>query len=163
MNTDEIADHVRDAMRRTASGIAVLATDGPAGLAGVTISTLCSLSLEPPSVIACVHRNSRAVAAVLKNGVFSANILGEGQADVAAAFAGLDPAFQDNRFAAGIWDVADGLPRLTGAVASFACRLADTHRFGSHVILIGEIYAVTASDAPPLIYSDRAFRTLSAA
>lgn len=158
-----MADHVRDAMRRTASGVAVLATDGPGGLAGVTISTLCSLSLEPPSVIACVHRNSRAIAAVLENGVFSANILSEEQSDVAAAFAGLDPDYEDNRFAAGVWTDADGVPRLAGSVVSFACRLADTHRFGSHVILIGEIYAVTTKDVPPLIYSDRAFRSLTAA
>lgn len=163
MTADPIADHVRAAMRRTASGVTVLATDGPAGLAGVTISTLCSLSLEPPSVIACVHRDSRAIPAVLENGVFSANILSEEQSGVAAVFAGLDPAYREDRFAAGVWENADGLPHLAGAVASFACRLADTHRFGSHVILIGEIYAVTASEASPLIYSDRAFRTLSAA
>jgi flavin reductase (DIM6/NTAB) family NADH-FMN oxidoreductase RutF len=163
MYMQPLADRVRAAMRRTASSVAVLATDGPAGRAGVTISTLCSLSLEPPSVIACVHRDSRALGPVLANGAFSANILAEGQSDVATAFAGLDPHYRDNRFAAGSWHVADGLPRLEGAVASFACRIAVTHEFGTHLILIGEIEDVRETDNPPLIYADRTFQRLTAA
>ena len=163
MNADTLAETVRHAMRRTASGVAVLATDGPGGLAGVTVSTLCSLSLEPPSVIACVHAESRALPPVLENGAFSANILAEGQEAIAAAFAGFLPEHRENRFGAGEWSHANGLPRLEGAVASFACRLADHHRFGTHSILIGEIFDVAATDAAPLIYADRTFRSLSAA
>jgi flavin reductase (DIM6/NTAB) family NADH-FMN oxidoreductase RutF len=74
MDAQQLTDRVRDAMRRTASGVAVLATDGPGGLAGLTVSTLCSLSLEPPSVIACIHGDSRTVQPVLANAVFSASI-----------------------------------------------------------------------------------------
>jgi len=158
-----LAERVRAAMRRTASGVTVLATDGPGGRSGVTISTLCSLSLEPPSVIACLHRDSRTIAPVVTNGVFSANILAEGQSDIAAVFAGLDPAYQNDRFAIGVWHVADSVPRLQGAVASFACRLAARHEFGTHVILIGEIYAVAATGRAPLIYADRVFQSLPAA
>jgi flavin reductase (DIM6/NTAB) family NADH-FMN oxidoreductase RutF len=163
MDRDRLAETVRSAMRRTASGVAVLATDGPSGRAGMTVSTLCSLSLEPPSVIVCVHGESRALRSVLANGAFSANILAEGQEAIASAFAGLVPDFEPNRFGAGNWLSDGGLPRLEGAVASFACRLADSHSFGTHLILIGEIFDVAATENAPLIYADRSFRTLTAA
>jgi flavin reductase (DIM6/NTAB) family NADH-FMN oxidoreductase RutF len=163
MDAATLAENVRSAMRRTASGVAVLATDGPGGLAGVTISTLCSLSLEPPSVIACVHRDSRAIPPVLANGLFSANILSEGQEHVASAFAGFIPEHKDDRFGAGHWVTANGVPRLEGSVASFLCHLADRHAFGTHVILIGRIFDVTASANLPLIYADRSFHNLTPA
>ena len=162
MTSQTLADAVRSAMRCTASGVAVLATAGPGGRAGVTVSTLCSLSLEPPSVIACVHKDSRTLRAVQENGVFSANILAEGQEAVAGAFAGQLTAHEE-RFATGDWADLDGLPRLEGAVASFACRLADSHSFGTHVILIGEIFDVAFTGNAPLIYAARSFHSLTAA
>jgi flavin reductase (DIM6/NTAB) family NADH-FMN oxidoreductase RutF len=163
MDATMLAETVREAMRRTASGVAVLATDGPGGLAGLTVSTLCSLSLEPPSVIACVHQDSRALPPVLRNGAFSANILAQGQENVASAFSGILPEQRDDRFAVGEWVTAGGIPRLEGTVASFLCHLADRHGFGTHVILIGRIFDVTSSAKSPLIYADRAFRSLTAA
>ena len=98
MTGTPIAERFREAMRRTASGVAVLTTDGEAGRAGVTISTLCSLSMEPPSVIACVHQDSSALEALLANRVFAANALTDDQSRVAHAFAGQIPELRDDRF-----------------------------------------------------------------
>jgi flavin reductase (DIM6/NTAB) family NADH-FMN oxidoreductase RutF len=157
-----IAERFRDAMRRTASGVAVLTTDGAAGRAGVTISTLCSLSMEPPSVIACVHQDNRALEIVLANGVFAANALTDGQSRVASAFAGQIPELRDNRFGAGTWRrLATGAPILDGALASFDCRMAEAFRFGTHRILVGEVVEVAARAGGPLVFSDRNFRQLA--
>lgn len=68
-------DDFREAMRLTALGVAVLTTDGEAGRAGVTVSTFQSFSMEPPSVLACIHCESRNLEAILKNGIFAANVL----------------------------------------------------------------------------------------
>lgn len=164
MIADPIAHKFRDAMRRTASGVAVIATDGPAGRYGVTVSTLCSLSMEPPSVIACVHRNSGALPRILENGVFAANVLAEHQARVAETFAGQIAELRDDRFASGRWALLKtGAPVLEGALASFDCRVATTVDFGSHRIIIGEVVEIAVAETAPLIYSDRAFRQLAAA
>jgi cob(II)yrinic acid a,c-diamide reductase len=157
-----IADRFRDAMRRTASGVAILTTDGPAGRAGVTISTLCSLSMEPPSVIACVHQGNRALETVLANGVFAANALTDGQSRVARAFAGQIPELRGNRFGAGTWGaLATGAPVLNGALASFDCRIAEAFTFGTHRILVGEVVEVIDRAGGPLVFSDRSFRQLA--
>ena len=157
-----IADRFREAMRRTASGVAILTTDGSAGRAGVTISTLCSLSMEPPSVIACVHQGNRALETVLANGVFAANALSTDQTLVARAFAGQILELRDNRFGAGSWRaLATGAPILDGALASFDCRIAEAFRFGTHRILVGEVVEVADRAGGPLVFSDRNFRQLA--
>jgi flavin reductase (DIM6/NTAB) family NADH-FMN oxidoreductase RutF len=154
----------RDAMRLTASGVAVVTSDGAAGRTGVTVSSLCSLSMEPPSVVFCVHRESRSLATLLKNGVFVANILSEAQERVANSFAGLIPELRDDRFAAGAWtNLTTGAPALDEALCNFDCRVASVFDFGSHRILTGEVIGVRTRAANPLVFSDRAFRRLAAA
>jgi flavin reductase (DIM6/NTAB) family NADH-FMN oxidoreductase RutF len=161
--TQGLADRFRDTMRRTASGVAVLTTDGAAGRAGVTVSTLCSLSMEPPSVIACVHRDNRTLDIILRNGFFAANVLAGDQEHVAKAFAGLIPELRDDRFASGAWlTAATGAPLLQGSLASFDCRTASTHDFGTHRILIGEVVDLVSSDGDPLLFADRSFHRLAA-
>lgn len=161
--THGLADRFRDTMRRTASGVAVITTDGIAGRAGVTVSTFCSLSMEPPSVIACVHRDNHALDIILKNGAFAANVLAGHQERVAKAFAGMIAELRDDRFASGDWQTATtGAPLLTGALASFDCRTAAISDFGTHRILIGQVVDLVSSDGDPLLFADRSFHRLAA-
>ncbi|QRG07495.1 flavin reductase [Xanthobacter dioxanivorans] len=156
----------RKAMRRMAAGVAVITTDGPAGRAGITVSSLASLCMEPPSVILCIHEKSAALAVIERNGVFVANVLAHHQSLVADAFAGQVPRFRDDKFASAEWHAAaSGAPVLAGALMSFDCRLAAHHAYGTHRIVVGEVHAVhgVESDAEPLLYANRAYRRLSAA
>jgi len=157
-------DRFREAMRLTASGVAVVATEGPAGRAGLTVSTLCSLSMEPPSVVLCVHRDARALPGLLANGVFSANVLSQDQSRVADAFAGMVPELRDDKFGAGKWTaLVTGSPVLEGAVCAFDCRLAEVFEFGSHRILVGQVLDLLAEPRSPLMFSGRGYRQLAAA
>lgn len=154
----------RQAMGRTASGVTVVTSDGKFGKVGVTVSSLCSLSLEPPSVLFCLHRESRNLSALLDNGVFAANILAQGQQRIADSFAGLIPELREDRFAAGKWDtLATGSPALRGALCRFDCRLAGVFDFGSHRIITGEVIALETHADDPLVYSDRGYRRLQVA
>ena len=160
----DLADRFRETMRRTASGVAILTTDGAAGRAGITVSTLCSLSMEPPSVVACVHRDNRALDTILANGVFAANVLAEDQEIVAKAFAGMIAEMREDRFASGRWQqLATSAPVLQGALAAFDCKIASTFDFGTHRILIGEVVEVASTNGDPLLFADRNFRRLLAA
>ncbi|MGY3604146.1 MULTISPECIES: flavin reductase family protein [unclassified Bradyrhizobium] len=157
-------DEFRAAMRTTASGVAVVTTDGEAGRAGVTVSSLCSLSMEPPSVVFSVHRDNRGLALLLANGVFVANVLSDAQERVANSFAGLIPELRDNRFLAGEWsELLTGAPALDGALCNFDCRVASLFDFGSHRIVTGEVLSVRKQAARPLLFCDRTFRRLAAA
>ncbi|QIB34990.1 flavin reductase family protein [Ancylobacter pratisalsi] len=163
MNTIDPA-HFRQAMGRTASGVTVVTSDGEHGRVGVTVSSLCSLSMEPPSVLFCLHRGSRSLPVLLGNGVFAANILAQGQQRVADSFAGLIPELRDDRFAAGTWDhLHTGAPLLQGALCRFDCRIASVFEFGTHSIIAGEVMALETHGIDPLVYSDRSYRRLHAA
>ena len=155
-----LVDRFRSAMRRTAAGVAIVTTHGPAGRGGITVSSFSSLSLEPPSVIVCIRRESATLERILANGVFAANVLAEDQAGLAEAFA--SPATpHDRRFALGQWnDAAPGGPILTGAVACIDCKVADIFDYGSHRILIGEALDAVSHVGRPLIYAEQGFHRL---
>ncbi|MFO1116230.1 MAG: flavin reductase family protein [Beijerinckiaceae bacterium] len=160
MRKEALGERVRAAMGRTAAGVVVISTHGPAGRGGITVSSFCSVSLDPPSALACIRRDSSTLRLIVENGVFAANVLADNQADIAAAFASPTTAHED-RFTQGVWlDEGAGGPTLTGAVAHFDCRLAQTTEFGSHTIIIGEIVEALSHPARPLVYAERGFHRL---
>jgi flavin reductase (DIM6/NTAB) family NADH-FMN oxidoreductase RutF len=157
------ADRFREAMRRMASGVSVITTDGAAGRSGVTVSSMCSLSLEPPSVLACVHHLSPALRAIVDNGVFCANVLCVEQARVSDSFAGRLLELKDDKFACAEWNaLATGSPVLRDALIAFDCRLSSVAEFGSHRVLMGTVVDLVARDGNPLIYADRGYRSIAA-
>ena len=154
-------EEFRAVMRRTASAVGVLATDGPAGRVGITVSSLSSLSFEPASVICCVHRQSRALDILLTNGVFTANFLSAGQSIVADVFAGLVAEYRENRFDVGAWaPIVTGAPALIDSLCSFDCTVAKTFEFGTHTIIAGEVLALQTGLENPLIFSNRSYHRL---
>jgi flavin reductase (DIM6/NTAB) family NADH-FMN oxidoreductase RutF len=162
MNASLDLDRFRNAMRLTASGVAVITTAGTGGQAGLTVSSLSSLSMDPPSVIFCVHKDARALAVLLENGVFAANILAQEQSRVADAFAGLIPELREDRFAVSPWhSLLTGAPALDGAMCTFDCRIATTFSFGTHVILVGEVVDLRTSDTGPLVFSGKRYCKLA--
>ena len=155
-----LADKFRLAMSRTAAGVVIITTAGPAGRGGITVSSFCSLSLDPPSALACIRRDSSTLALILENGVFAANILAEDQQALAEAFASPNNS-HEARFAQGEWSMTGaGGPTLTGAVAHFDCKLARTFDYGSHTIVVGEAIDAISHEARPLIYAERGFHKL---
>lgn len=145
-------------MRQMASGVTVVTTDGDAGLAGLTVSAMCSLSADPPSLLICVNRQSRAMQTLRSNGVFCVNVLSAEQVDVARMFGGQSADSVTDKFACVPWHrLATGAPVLSEALAVFDCRIAQGMPFGSHDILVGIVAESSVREGPPLIYSNRAY------
>ena len=69
---------LRTALGRFATGVAVVAFDGPDGRHGMTINSFTSVSMRPPLVLASVARKARAHDA-LEGQPFSISILGAEQ------------------------------------------------------------------------------------
>lgn len=151
-----------EGMSRAATFVAVATTDGVGGRAGVTISSLTSVSAdgEQPSLLACIHHQSPAAAAILKNRAFCANLLAEDQQGVSDLFAGREGGDHALRFDRADWEAgALGQPLLAGATAVFECRLATALLWETHHIIVGRVHAVRLSDSPAaLLYGQRAYR-----
>ncbi len=151
-------------MRRAAASVCIVTTGNEVERAGITVSSMTSVSTEPPAVLVCVKDGSHAASAISKNGRFCVNLLREDQSSVSDIFAGRGrPGVE--RFACAEWTTAKtGGPALGGAVTVFDCRLAESHSFGTHLLFIGRVVEVSNNEkaTSTLVYHDRAYCRLSA-
>jgi flavin reductase len=147
------------AMSAAATGVTVVATDGPGGRYAQTVSAMCSVSAEPALLLACLHGRSPANAAIAANGVFCVNVLATQHDHVADTFAGRPWAGKDRwDFSCGHWGLApSGVPRIVDAIASFDCDVEQVIEAGTHVIYIGRVRVVQATPGTPLIYTARSY------
>jgi flavin reductase (DIM6/NTAB) family NADH-FMN oxidoreductase RutF len=159
------ADEFRASMRHLAGAVTVIATGIAGHRFGLTATAVCSLSDDPPTLLACVNRSASAHDLISKNRAFSINLLASDQEKVAGHFAGRAGLKGEARFEGANWQtLATGAPILAGALASFDCEVNQEHVFASHTIFIGRVVATQARDAAdPLIYLRGAFRQLGPA
>ncbi len=152
-----------DGMSCVAATVNVVATDGPAGKAGVTVSAMSSVSAdtEKPLLLVCVNDLSAGAAPIIKNGVFTVNILRDDQSFVSDTFAGRYGDKGDAKFECATWEKgATGAPVLEGALASFDCKLVEDKVAGQHHVFFGEVQRVhLAERGRALIYANRSYST----
>lgn len=153
-----------DAMSRAATGVTVVASDGELGPRGQTVSAMCSVSADPPSLLVCLNQKSQLCAAIDASRVFGVSVLRADQKRIADSFAGRpSPGDKAYDFGRVRWQTAvTGAPLLASAVAKFDCRLAETHVFGTHKIYIGEVVASLSAKGKPLVYASRGYGELTA-
>lgn len=134
------AAQFRGIMGSLASGVSVVTTmDGDGGHRGLTCSALCSVSAQPPMLLACVHASSGTLHALLHTGRFAVNLLDSAAHEVSALFASRS----DAKFDRVDWSpgTATGMPVLGATVAHAECVVERSVRAGDHVIVIGGMVA----------------------
>jgi len=159
--SEETAEALRgafvEAMGRAVTGVTIVATDGPAGRLGQTVSAMCSVSAEPPTLLVCVNRRSPLAAAAAANGWFGVSILAASQTRLSQRFAGR-PEDGDEAYA---FDPADwhlhGQPVASAASASFVCAVDRVVDSGTHAVLFGTVVEAAAGAATALLYSRRSY------
>ncbi|MBL8832989.1 MAG: flavin reductase family protein [Rhodospirillales bacterium] len=154
----------KNAMRRLAAGVTIVATAGRKdGRCGLTATAVCSLSADPPQLLVCVNRDTAPNAAIARAGRFSVNVLATRHKALALRFAGVTGVQGDERFARGDWiAAATGAPVLADALAYFDCRLVDRVESGTHTVFIGEVRAAhSRKNGAPLLYAAGAFQALA--
>ncbi|HEX6076171.1 MAG TPA: flavin reductase family protein [Micromonosporaceae bacterium] len=152
---------LRDAFAQLPAGVSVVTSLGPHGPVGMTASTVCSLSLDPPLLLLCAANECRTLAQLRVHGRFAVNALPAHRASIAQVFADPEPV-PGHRFRVAAHHVVDAVPVLTDAVAVFTCALRDTYPGGDHTIVVGRILtATTTSGAQPLLWHARSYRRLA--
>jgi len=144
------------AMRRVASSVTVVTTDGDAGRFGATVSAFSSVSADPPTVLVCLFAQSRIARAISENGRFCVNILPEESAWVADRFAGRDDTIITDRFNGIRLMAGCDTPQIVGATV-FDCLMDQSIVSGSHLIVTGSVRAVADAGAAPLAYRDGSY------
>ncbi|MCK9897081.1 flavin reductase family protein [Frankia sp. AgB32] len=128
---------------------------------GLTCSAVCSLSMDPPLLLACVNRRNRSLEAIRRSGGFVVNLLRAEQHAVSDTFASASP----NKFDGVGWEPSpvSGLPVLADAAVSIDCHLHAEVFAGTHTIVIGLVRRSAGAEADPLVYWRRRYGTWSGA
>jgi flavin reductase len=147
-----------EAMSRTASTVGIVTTDGEAGRLGLTVSSICSVTADPPTLLVCINKRSPIGDAIRQNVCFAVSCLRADQRNVAESFAGRPRRGSPYDFSSSQWTTGrTGSPLLIGAIAQFDCRLQDLHEVGTHTILVGLVEEARDTHGTPLVYGRRGF------
>jgi len=137
----------RHAMRNLAGGVSVITVGRGDDISGMTVTSLSSLSVDPPTLIVSVNRQSSSWPLLRRDGVFGVNILAADQADVAERFAGKDGVKGLARFGTlARRTLLTGAPFLTGVLAAIDCEVEHVIERHSHAIVVGRILALEGGD-----------------
>jgi flavin reductase (DIM6/NTAB) family NADH-FMN oxidoreductase RutF len=160
-----LVERFKLSMRLIASTVAVVTAVRRGARSGLTATALCSLSMEPPSLLVCINRSSSTHDYIIDSGQFRVNLLASHQQHVAEIFSGMHGHEREDRFGtAEPWGDTpnDAPPALSGALASILCSVRDRVETGTHSIFVGCVEDAKANPSQlPLIYANRKFSTIN--
>lgn len=148
----------RGLFRRWAAGVSIVVAEVGGRRAGLTVSSLESISLEPQLISISVAREASLFEVLDEAGEWCVSILGRGQSHLAQHFARSVPPLY-------LWDgipVRDDDPRLIdAAVGWIVADTVDRLVAGDHVIFVGAVRALENGPGQgALVYLDRRYYDL---
>jgi len=146
-----------------ATGVTVVTTwDADGHPAGLTASSVTSVSLDPPLVLVCVAHTSQSYPAFQSHGKFAINVLHTDHEQIARRFAssvGGPEKFESIGYRPG----ALGLPILKDALAELECTIVHAYPAGDHTIFVGRVEVADSrgdTGLEPLLYYRGRFNRL---
>jgi flavin reductase (DIM6/NTAB) family NADH-FMN oxidoreductase RutF len=148
----------RALFRHWPSGVSVVVAELDGRRAGLTVSALVSLSLEPSLIGISLARTASLYEVLDGAGEWAVSILAGDQAHLAQHFARSVPPIA-------LWDgipVRDDDPRLlVGAVGWLIARTVDRLHTGDHTFFVGEVSSIERGlAADSLVYRNQSYYTL---
>jgi len=148
----------RALFRRWPAGVSVVVTELDDRRAGLTVSSLTSLSLEPPLVGISIALDASLHELLRHSGEWTASVLAGDQEHLAQHFARSVPPIA-------LWngvEVREDDPRLlAGAAGWLTARTVQEIRTGDHTFFVGEVLSVEEGiAATSLTYVHREYRSL---
>jgi len=126
----------RRTMSAFATGVTVVSAAGAEGrMAGITVNSLTSVSLNPRLLLWCLGDASERYDFFAGAETWGLTVLGAEDEGVARRFARAETEV----IAPGEAEMFDGVPVLQTGVAQIACRTHDRRSAGDHLIIIGEV------------------------
>ncbi|MFE7130851.1 flavin reductase family protein [Streptomyces sp. NPDC057638] len=154
----------RSLMSTFPSGVSIVTTTDLDGRPwGMTCSSVCSVAVEPPTLLVCLREGSPTLAAITRRSTFAVNLLHSRAQATADLFASGTP----HRFDLVRWSAEAGAggPHLVDDAHAIAdCRISRTVSAGDHTVVFGNVTRVehlVAADRSPLLYGLRKYASWS--
>lgn len=142
MSTEQ--DFFRQVMGHFATGVTVVTARSSEGLAGLTVNSFASVSLNPPLVLICIDLKSHTLPFLRASGSFAVNFLTDQQEDVSRCFAIRSRERNDYFCHAAYHEAATGSPVLDDILAFIDARIVAEYPGGDHAIFLGAVEAMGA-------------------
>jgi flavin reductase len=147
---------------RSLTGAVNIITSAHAGHRyGMTATAVCSVTVDPPTVLVCINKLANTHGAVVKAKAFCINVLRAEDWDLSSTFSGAQSG--EARFKSGNWTrLATGSPVLVDALVSFDCRVVKKLVHGTHTLFLGQVeQMVLGQKGKPLLYSEGQYARLA--
>ena len=144
------AQEFRAVMSCIPKGVAVVTSQGRFGPCGMTVSALCSVSVNPQLVLVCCDNRSHTLKILRESGRFAINVLGFDQQHLSRTFATRQGG--PDKFLGVSFSSAEGAPILHDAQAWMVCEVTQLQPAGDHTIAIGAALEMCHRHGSPLIW-----------
>jgi flavin reductase len=152
-------EELRDLMRLWPHGVSILSVDLEGDRMGVTVSSLVSLSLDPPLVAVSIGKQASCYELLRRAGRFGVSLLGADQEELARRFASGWPPLvhwqgvptREGTFA----------PLIAGALGWIEATTRAEHDAGDHTLFVADV--VTVEHGPSrqaLVYRESTYHVL---
>ena len=152
-----IQDNFRLAMRRYIYSVSIMSNkDNADNPNAITVSSVTSISMDPPSLLICINKSSRIHNSIELESKFCINLLNNKQEDLSNICS--DEDMYDQRFKDENWNL-DGIPFLKNAQANIFCTVDKLTSYHTHTIVIGLVEdANYADEISTLTYVDGEYK-----
>jgi flavin reductase (DIM6/NTAB) family NADH-FMN oxidoreductase RutF len=150
---------LRDALGCFATGVTVVTClDGEDQPAGLTVNSFTSVSLDPPLLLVCLHKQAASAGALTDASHFAINVLQTGQQPASITFS----TRTEDRFGAMAWSCGEaGAPILEESLCVFECERFALYDGGDHHILVGRVVKASFdASLDPLLFFRGRYRRL---
>jgi 3-hydroxy-9,10-secoandrosta-1,3,5(10)-triene-9,17-dione monooxygenase reductase component len=151
----------RDVLGLFASGVTVVTSMADGAPVGMTCQSFSSVSLEPPLVMFCPAKTSRAWPLMQRAGFFCVNFLSVEQSEISQAMATKG----NDKYDGIAWrPAATGAPLLEGVIGFVDCTVHSVHEAGDHYVVLGRVRELGyGEDGQPLLYFRGGYDTVARA
>ena len=145
-------------------GVVLITTEIDGRPWGVTVTSCCSLSVDPPRILVSLMRNTATFKAIEAGAVFGVDLLGDAHKRLAQFGAARGVAkFLDDPMVVG-QGLGTAAPMVEGALSHVDCEVDEIFDGGDHAIILGRVIDVVSahpnSSGSPLLYFDGGFHHL---
>ena len=151
-----IQDNFKKAMRSYVYSVSIMSNiDDNKNLNAITVSSVTSDSIDPPSLLVCINKTAGIHDSIVKDSKFCINLLKKSQQDIS----NLCSSFQEeeNRFKNDQWDTTD-IPFLKNAQANIFCKVDEIISYHTHSIVVAKVTeSKYSNEIDTLIYVDGSY------
>jgi flavin reductase (DIM6/NTAB) family NADH-FMN oxidoreductase RutF len=161
ISMSDLGEDLRRTMRHWVTGVSIVTSQHEGVRHGMTVNSLASVSLDPPTVLVTIQHDTRTYRLVSDSGIVGITVLSAAQAQLSDQFAGKIPEHADRFEGVETFTWLTGAPLIAGGLAYLDCRVNSIHPLEhSTLFILDVIGARPAEQDKPLVYFNRLYQEL---